>query len=220
MEQLIKKENSIFDILQKFTGQGFEFVVVGGYAVSSYRHRFSVDADLVIQEKDLEKFELFLKKEGFSQTISKELNNVYSSKFKRYEKENASVDIMIGALASKQTGASFSYKLLIDNSSNRRIIGIEKEIMVKVPSKELLIATKIHSGRLTDFRDVAALAKDSNLEKIRSILFIGKSEELQKNLKELNKAVNDPKFLDSFKGVFMEKKFDIDLKKVKEISEL
>ena len=41
-----------------------------------------------------------------------------------------------------------------------------------------------------------------------------------KDLLGLHKAVNEKNFVDSFKGVFVEKKFDIDLKQVKKISEL
>ena len=49
MEELIKKENEIFDILQKFIEEKLDFIIVGGYAVSSFKHRFSVDADIVIK---------------------------------------------------------------------------------------------------------------------------------------------------------------------------
>ena len=220
MEHLRKKENDIFDILQSFIDAKLNFIIVGGYAVSSYKHRFSVDADIVIQHQDLEKFEIILKKQGFKQTMSRELENIYSSKFIRYDKDTASIDIMIDALASRQTNASFSYDLLLKNSSSRKIIGIEKEIQTIVPSREMLIITKIHSGRLTDFRDIAALAKDSDVDLIKKLLFVGDIKELNKTLKELNGVVNDSKFKDSFKGVFLEKKFDIDFNKVKQIGEL
>ncbi|MDO8517185.1 MAG: hypothetical protein Q7S33_03605 [Nanoarchaeota archaeon] len=220
MKELIKKENSIFEILQKFIDSSLNFIIVGGYAVSSFRHRFSVDADMVIKNQDLEEFEIILRKEGFKKIISKELENIYSSRFVRYSKNTASIDLMIDALASRTTTASFSYDILSNNSSKRKIIGIEKEITAFVPDKEILIVTKIHSGRLTDFRDIAALAKDSDLNKIQKFLFIGDINEVNKNLRELNKIVNDKKFIDSFKGVFMEKKFDIDLKQVKKISEI
>ncbi len=220
MEQLITKENDIFEILQKFIDAKLEFIIVGGYAVSAFKHRFSVDADIVIKNENLKKFEEVMIKEEFKQTKSKELENIYSSKFIRYEKNNASVDVLVDALASRGTNASFSYDLLLKNSSKRKIIGIEKEISTLVPSKEMLIATKIHSGRLTDFRDVAALAKDFDLQLIKRLLFIGDLEKLNKNLKELNKLVNNPNFRDSFKGVFIEKKLDVDFSKVKQISEL
>ena len=81
MEELTKRENEIFDILQKFINNKLEFILVGGYAVSAFKHRFSVDADIVIKNSNLEDFEKVLKKEGFKRTISRELENIYSSKF-------------------------------------------------------------------------------------------------------------------------------------------
>ena len=220
MEELIKKENDIFDILQKFIDAKLEFIVVGGYAVSAFKHRFSVDADIVIQSKDLDKFEVIVKKENFEKTSEKELENIYFSRFLRYEKETASVDFLIDAVAARATGASFSYKLLLDNSVEKKIIGIEKEIFAKVPVKEMMIAMKIHSGRLTDFRDIAALAKDTDLDRIRKLLFIGDFNSLNANLKKIAKVVKDKNFVDSFKGVFVEKKFDVDMNQVEQISKL
>jgi len=79
---------------------------------------------------------------------------------------------------------------------------------------------KLHSGRLTDFRDIAALAKNTDLKLIKKFLFIGDLNKLKENLSKLHKVVNDKNFVDSFKGVFIEKKFDIDLEQVKKISEL
>jgi hypothetical protein len=220
MEDLIKKENDIFEVLQEFVESNLDFIVVGGYAVSAFKHRFSVDADIVIKSKDLPNFESILKKESFKKTITKRLENAYSSTFMRYEKEQASVDILIDALASRTTNASFSYELLFDNSIKKKIIGIEKEIFARIPVKELLVVMKLHSGRLTDFRDIAAIAKDTDLELIKKFLFIGNLKVLKENLSRLRKAVNDKNFVDSFKGIFIEKKFDIDLEKIKKISEL
>ena len=164
MEDLIKKENEIFEILQKFIDPNLNFIVVGGYAVSAFKHRFSVDADIVIKNEDLLKFEEVLKESNFNKTIVKELENNYSSKFIRYEKDKASIDMLIDALASRTTNASFSYELIFNNSIKKKIIGIEKEVPVRIPVKELLIIMKLHSGRLTDFRDIAALAKGADLE--------------------------------------------------------
>ncbi|MFA4953531.1 MAG: hypothetical protein WC584_04875 [Candidatus Pacearchaeota archaeon] len=220
MEELIKKENDIFEILQKFIDSNLEFIIVGGYAVSAFKHRFSVDADIVVKSECLSDFENILKKQGFKKTITKQLENNYSSKFIKYEKEHASVDILIDALASRTTNASFSYELISNNSIKKRIIGIEKEVIARIPVKELLIAMKLHSGRLTDFRDIAALAKEADLKLIKKFLFIGNLKVLEKNLSKLHKVVNDKNFIDSFKGVFVEKKFDIDFEQVKKISEL
>jgi hypothetical protein len=220
MEQLIKKENEIFDILQKFIDKDLNFIIVGGYAVSAFKHRFSVDADIVVKSEDLPKFEDLLIKTGFKKTITKELENVYSSKFMRYEKDWASIDMLVDALASRTTDASFSFNLIFDNSIKRKIIGVEKEIFARIPARELLIAMKIHSGRLTDIRDIAALAKDSDLSLIKKFLFIGNLSVISENLHKLNSIIDDKDFINSFKGVFVEKKFDVDFEKVKQISEL
>jgi len=220
MEELISKENEIFDILQRFIDARLDFIIVGGYAVSSYKHRFSVDADIVIQAKDLEKFELVLRKEGFKKGREKELDNRYSSKFMRYEKESASVDLLIGAIASRKTNAAFSYDLLLNNASKRKIIGIEKEITALIPSKEMIIVLKIHSGRPTDLRDIAALAKDVDIGTMKKFLFIGDLKMLQIHLEDLGKAIKDKNFINAFKGVFIEKKFDIDIDKIEEISRM
>ncbi|MFW6283461.1 MAG: hypothetical protein ACOC1P_05415 [Minisyncoccales bacterium] len=218
MENLINKENKIFETLEELTKNNLEFIMVGGYAVSSYKHRFSIDADIVIQKKDLKYFENFLLKKEFKETYNKKLKNIYGSEFKRFENNDLTIDLMIGALASRQTDASFSYEFLKKHSSKRKIIGIEKEISVLIPRKEILIITKLHSARLTDFRDIAALAKNSDVEFIQKFLFRGNVSIVERNLSKLNQTVNEKNFVDSFKGVFIEKKFDVDLAKVKEIS--
>ena len=222
MHSLIERENEIFNTLNKFSNKGLEFIVVGGYAVSAYKHRFSVDADIVIKEKDVEIFEETLKSEGFQKQQSRELEDIYASKFIRYEKKEPliSIDLMINALASRTTNASFSFDLILKNSEIKKIIGIEKEAKVKIPNKELLIAMKLHSGRLTDFRDIAALAKSTDIEKIKQLIARGDTIPLKTNLINLSKTINDKKFIDSFKGVFIEKKFDIDTIQLEKISKL
>ncbi|MBI2499111.1 hypothetical protein HYV88_02615 [Candidatus Woesearchaeota archaeon] len=220
MEELIKRENKIFEILQKFIDENLDFILVGGYAVSAYKHRFSVDADIVINSVDLSKFEIILEKEGFKEVISKDLEDIYGSKFIRYEKDKVSVDILIDALVSRTTNASFSFRLLYENSEKHKITGIEKEILARIPIKELLIVVKLHSGSLTDFRDIATLAKNTDLSLIQKYLFIGDTKKVNENLKNLNRTVNDKNFIDAFKGIFIEKKFDIDMKQVERISNL
>ena len=222
MEEFIKRENGVFEILNKFIDAGLDFIVVGGYAVSAFKHRFSIDADIIVNSENLNKFAIILEKNSFQKSIEKNLENIYSSRFVRYEKPSLKVyvDLLIDGLASRQTNASFSYDLIMKNSEKRKIIGIEKEIIAKVPTKELLITMKIHSGRLTDFRDIAALAKNTNLEKIEHFLFRGDIGKLNKKLGQLNKTAKNNNFINSFKGVFLEKEFDVDLNQVEKISSL
>ncbi len=89
-----------------------------------------------------------------------------------------------------------------------------------IPAKELLIVMKLHAGRLTDFRDIAALAKGTSLALIKKFLFIGDIVVVNIHLKKLESVIKDKHFVDSFKGVFMEKKFDIDLHQVERIARL
>lgn len=222
MRNLIERENEIFNILEKLSSGHSKFIVVGGYAVSAYKHRFSVDADIVIKEKELEIFEKILKNEGFKKQQTRDLSDIYASKFVRYEKKSSliSVDLLINALVSRTTNASFSFELLLQNSKIGKIIGAEKEIKVRIPNKEILTAMKLHSGRLTDFRDIAALAKGTSIEKIQQLIKRGDATPLKTNLIALNKTIKDNNFIDSFKGVFSEKKFDIDTKQLEKISKL
>ncbi len=85
MFDLVQRENRIFDILQELVQAKVRFVLVGGYAVSAYQHRFSVDADIVIPKEVQELVEELLRQNGFEKTIVKELEHLYASEFIRYE---------------------------------------------------------------------------------------------------------------------------------------
>jgi len=71
-------------LLTILSNQKLDFVVVGGYAVATYRKRFSVDLDLVIKEENLQEFESICKKEGYNACYDKDINLLYGEKFKRY----------------------------------------------------------------------------------------------------------------------------------------
>lgn len=223
MFDLVKRENAIFHVLNDFINNNLRFVIVGGYAVSAYKHRFSIDADIIIKKEDLKKFEEILKKNKFNNSISKELEHVYASEFKRYEtreKPAASIDILINGIGSRTSNASFSLEQLEKYSKKRKITGMEKEVTALVPDKEIIIALKIHSGRLTDFRDIVALCQNIDLEIIKEFTKIGNQEIIKDNIKNLLGLIEKKEFIDSFKGVFQEKKYDIDINEVKKLKEL
>ena len=222
-ERYIQRENTIFEILQSFLDEGLDFVLIGGYAVSAFKHRFSVDADIIIKEEDLKKFEDVLKNNGFTRTKSKDLENLYSTKYARFEKDKeltVSVDLLIGGMGIRQTNSALSFDMINKNSSQKMITGLEKEIKVKIPSKELLIAIKLQAGRLTDFRDVAALCKNIDTVKIKNFLKNTDKKILKKHVDYMLSIVDKKEFLDSFKGVFMEKKFDIEIETIKKLKEI
>lgn len=221
LDTFVARENVIFETLQKFIDARLDFIVIGGYGVSSYKHRFSVDADIVVREEGAPSFESILRKNKFKRTISKKLDASYAPFFMRYELKRElpiSIDILLNAVAVRQTGASFSFDIISKYSSLRKITGIQKEIIANVPSREILITLKIHSGRLTDLRDVVALCKDVDFGLIKELVHRGDFEVVRAHVKELLKLVNEHGFVDSFKGVFVEKKYDVDWDAVRKLA--
>lgn len=222
-EKYIGRENTIFEVLQDFIEKDLDFILIGGYAISSFKHRFSVDADVVIKKEDLEKFADLLKQKNFKKTISKELNNLYATEFIRYEKKEeltVSFDLLINGMGIRQTDSSMSFDAIYEDSSKRIIKGIEKEIKVRIPSKELLIALKLQAGRLTDFRDIVALSRGIDVDKIKEFLKVVDKKILKQNINYLLSLIDKKEFMDSFKGVFMEKKFDIDLETIRKLKKI
>lgn len=206
MKGFTDRENQIFDVLQRFKDQGLEFVVVGGYAVSAYQHRFSVDADLVIQEEDLDEFVTVLESSGFEQVEDRELD-VYGGRFLAYERDEAlpvTIDLLVDSLQCRQTTSRWRYRYFRDHSTTRRIQGSERSIQVRVPEKELLVAVKLHSGRLTDARDAVALAEDIESEKLGTHIDRGDPDKLRQVLTGVEDTISDPDFEDAFKGVFQQ----------------
>ena len=76
VEQYIERENTIFEVLQALVDASIDFIVVGDYAVSAYKHRFSVDIDIVISKQTKKMVEEVLKKCGFVKTIVTDLDHV------------------------------------------------------------------------------------------------------------------------------------------------
>lgn len=222
MYELIERENEIIRMLELLAKSGLDFVVIGGYGVSAYRHRFSIDADLVIRKEDFGKFESQLKESGYRKTISAVLENAYNSEFARYEKAKprVSMDLLIGSVGVRQTGAAFGFDFIFSNSEKRKIEGGEKSVEAHVPKREVLIMLKLHSGRLTDLRDVAALSFDLDIGFIKKHIFRGDTAALKGNMRKLESIMVKQEFQDSFKGVFMEKAYRIDMKEIRKLAGL
>ncbi|MBI2138699.1 hypothetical protein HYU13_03865 [Candidatus Woesearchaeota archaeon] len=205
MDSFMGRENEIFDILQSFNRSGLPFVLIGGYAVSAYAHRFSIDADVCIDKHDITAFKDILKAKQFVLNKEKEIGDSYRGRFACYVKKAklpVTVDLLIGSVASRQTSGSISYATLYANSVIKKIAGIEKEIIARIPKKELLIALKVHSARLTDARDIVALCHNIDFDSVAGFMHTGNQEKIQDNLDTLISFFNSPQLKDSFKGVF------------------
>lgn len=203
MSGFIDRENEIFEVLERFNAEGLDFVVVGGYGVSAYQHRFSVDADIVIQPEDLDRFTDELEKQGFEKDTDRDL--VYSGRYLAYIKDKelpVTIDLLVDELQCRQTDASWSYQYFRKHSVQKEIEGSEKSVEVAVPEPELLIAVKLHSGRLTDTRDVVALIDGAEMEQVQTHIDRGNQDKVNQMLENIGETVSDSDFEDSFKGVF------------------
>ncbi len=199
---MLSRENEIIRLIRLLSESKLDFIVVGGYAVSVHKKRFSIDLDVVIKEANASAFGFLLEKEGFASGYSKEVSVVYGEKFRRFEKKigklAVSVDLLINGVVCRLTGASWSYELLLENSAKSILQGAE----FLTPTKELLIAMKIHSGRFSDVRDAVALYENTDHEAILKHAKRGDIKKLKAALRKEIKFMESPNFKDSFRGVF------------------
>ncbi len=198
---LLEREQEIMKVLALFLDKKFDFIVVGGYAVSTYKKRFSIDLDIVMKEEDLEKFEKLLEKEGYVMHYEKEIALLYGENFKRFMKNMkglpVDIDLLINGLVSRTTDAVWGADYIKKNSVKRKLNNLE----FLTPEKELLIAMKFHSGRLSDIRDIIALMP-CDKEKLRQHLVKGDPKKLKQSMRNQFSFLNKPQFDDSFKGIF------------------
>jgi len=198
---LLEREQEVMKILNLFLDKKLDFIVVGGYAISTYKKRFSIDLDVVIKEEDLEKFEKILKKEGYVLHYEKEIALLYGENFKRFMKKISNlpvdIDLLINGLVSRTTDSTWGADYIKKHSAKRKLNNSE----FLTPEKELLIAMKFHSGRLSDIRDIVALMP-CNEEKLKKHLQKGNIKKLKKSIKKQASFLNKPQFDDSFKGIF------------------
>ena len=200
-EGFLEREQEIMKILNLFLDKKLDFIVVGGYAISTYKKRFSIGLVVVVKEEDLEKFEKILEKEGYSLHYQKEIALLYGENFKRFMKKikdlPVDVDLLINGLVSRTTDATWGAEYIKKNSLKRSLNNTE----FLTPEKELLIAMKFHSGRLSDIIDIVALMP-CNKEKLKKHIFIGDFKKLEDSIKKQTSFLNKPQFNDSFKGIF------------------
>src|SRR3989338_10592022 len=198
---LLEKEQEVMKILNLFSDKKLDFVVVGGYAISTYKKRFSIDLDVIVEEEELDKFEKILEKEGYALHYEKEIALMYGENFKRFMKKIKNlpidIDMLINGLVSRTTDATWRLDYIKKNSVKRKL----KNSEFLTPEKELLITIKFHSGRLSDIRDIVALMP-CNKEKLKQHLLNGDVKKLKQSMRKQFSFLNKPQFDDSFKGIF------------------
>jgi hypothetical protein len=216
MDKFEMREKEIFTALK--TLQEFDFVVVGGYAVSAYTlPRFSTDCDIVVSgAEESEKIELELVGLGYS-IVNNRADVPYAGEYKHYIKEiekdfSVSMDILIGEVTDRQTDASFSAKWIFDNSEKRTLQGktISEELQVRIINIDALFVMKTICARDTDIRDVFML-----VSQIKDVDWVKKEiqarYDLNDRLKKIISEVSTKQFRDGLQGVFgkvLDKQFE------------
>jgi len=198
---LLEREQEVMKILALFIDEELDFIVVGGYAISTYKKRFSIDLDLVVREEDILKFEKLLEKEGYALHYEKKIALLYGENFKRFIKKIKSlpvdIDLLINGLVSRTTDATWGFDYIKNNAVKRKLSNSE----FLTPEKELLIAMKFHSGRLSDIRDIVALMP-CDKEKLKRHLLKGDVKKLKQSMRKQFSFLAGQQFDDSFKGIF------------------
>jgi hypothetical protein len=169
----------------------------------------SVDLDIVIPEAELKVFRKTIKELGFIFTEEKsDFDSIYDGRFERYVKKDelpVSVDLLVNSVQARQTDYSYSFPYLFKNSETREIRGWhpESKVMVRVPKREMLVALKMNSMRMSDKRDIIMLCYEKpDADTIATHLSKCPRGILLDNLNELLELVAAREHDNSIKGVF------------------
>jgi len=208
----LSRENEALAILEKMVNAGLEFTLIGGYAVAARgRHRYSVDCDIVVAE--LREFQKLLERQGYRMEKNSNLfHDIYGAEscrfIKNIEGNEVWVDIFVKSVVVRQTSASWSFEYLRRYSSLADVTGAQREVRkVMVLEKEILIATKIHSARPQDIRDIVMLAIDSKVDwnKVARHTKRDRLEAVKKQIDSILIKLDDPKLSNDLKSEFVVK---------------
>ena len=184
------------------------FVVIGGYAVSALSaHRFSVDCDMVILKKDANDFRNELRKHNYrKQKSARGFDKAYGGAVEIYTKRistgTISVDLFVNSVTARKTKATWSYEYIKNNSKEATISGVRNSADAIVPTKELLMAMKIHSGRDMDMRDIVMLSEDTDWNSVAGHATRGEKNELIENLTHIIGRMDEKQFSESLRAAF------------------
>lgn len=184
------------------------FVVIGGYATSALSvHRFSVDCDIAISKKNVAEFNAYLVKHGYKKEKSaKGFDETYQSEVEVYVKKvgdtTVSADLFVNGVTSRNTKGSWSYEYIADNSIEAIVSGARNSTSVTTPTKELLMAMKIHSGRDVDLRDTVMLCEGVVWNDIKKHVARGEKGVLLEQITRMIGKMAEEQFVQSLRATF------------------
>jgi hypothetical protein len=205
---LTERQSELVDAHRVIQDEELPYVLVGGWAVTAFQTRFTVDIDMVLPEISLDSFDGLLTNLGYIKSFDTDVANVYEGRIVRYEKmvgKNAvEFDALVGALRCRQTDAEWSYRYLEEHSVIRSL-NVAEDLTARIPEPALLFAIKLHSGRLADARDLVVLGSQAEFDRIEQHLHRGDPEKLEEQIEQVLGRLEKDGFEDSFKGVFQQK---------------
>ncbi len=208
MSQLViltTRESEIVRILRILDTESKEFVLVGGYAVNALAtHRFSVDCDLVINQRTYSVMARILKREGYAQdsSSSKKSGSRVENFIKLLEQGSVGVDLCVDSLTCRQTDGAWSYDFTRMNSVEALVAGVTASVPSRVASRELLTALKLHSGRDQDLADIVVLSERTDWESVAIFAACGSWQKVQSQLSTEFEMLSQAKFVSDLRSQF------------------
>ncbi len=205
---LTAREAEVIRIISVLRSHSNKFVVIGGYAVSALgSHRFSVDCDVVVSEKELNSFERILAKEGYKkEKASGWLKEIHGAKTVRYVKvivgRRVSVELYVNGVLCRDTGGEWSHELLLQNSVEANVVGVTDSTLSVVPKRELLIAMKLHPARDTDLRDIVMLGEEADWTEVANFASTGMRNKIIRQLDSAIRRIESGEFPSALRAEF------------------
>lgn len=203
-----RREDELYNTFQAIIDAELPHVCVGGLAVSAFMPRTTLDIDIVTPATSHDMYHPLLEDHGYEFRKEYEIEGVYRSRMVQYQKAiddyTVEVELLLGALGCRQTGAEWGYDYFEQHSVEQTIRGTtpENELTTRIAEPELLVAVKLHSGRSQDARDAVAVAVKSDLEQVAIHLTRGDADALNESIGRVLAEIQREQFDDSFKGVF------------------
>ena len=111
-------------------------------------------------------------------------------------------DLLVNGLGCRQTEAQWSFDYLYDHSHQQEVSGGTVTTTARVIDGAVLVATKLHSGRETDLRDVLAVAEEIGLNAVTPHLRRGDGDALRKQLERGLEILESDELKHGFRSEF------------------
>lgn len=206
-----ERQAELIETHREIQREGLPYVLIGGWAVSAFQTRTTMDVDMVIPESASGDFGRLLEERGYEKEKELEVSEVYDGQFVEFVKQvgdySVSFDVLVGGVGCRQTDAEWSYEYLEEHSTVESL-EVAPDLEAKIPKPALLFGLKVHSGRLADARDLVVLGSHASWEDIKPHIQRGDIGKLRASIAGVIGELEDEHFRDSFHGVFQQNELD------------